>query len=90
MEELREKGSVPESKDFKIFGKRLEAINKELNVWTPSTWWEFLCYRGWVEDESSYWAFWVGAIGAFVLAGISLVLNGFQLHYAMHPISPTS
>ena len=89
MPELWEHDYVPQSRDFKIFGKRLESINKELNVWRPSDLAELVRYRGWVEEESNYWAFWA-VVGALIFAFLTLILGGLQLYYAIHPNSPGS
>ena len=90
MEDLWEGDYFPQSGDFRLFGKRLEALNRELNVWRPSTAWEMFQYRGWVEEESSYWNFVLAGIGAFVFALVSLILNGIQLHFAIYPNNPGS
>ena len=90
MEDIWEGDYFPQSGDFRFFGKRLEALNRELSVWKPSTLLEMLSYRGWVEEESNYWSLFLTAISVFVFALVSLVLNGVQLHYAIYPNSPSS
>ena len=74
--------SSPQSSDFPIFGKRLAAINTELNLWKPSTFREMLQWRGWIEEESSFW----NVIFAFAFGGfavLSCALSIAQLYFAI-------
>jgi hypothetical protein len=74
----------PQSEDFKIFGKRLEALNQELCSWKPYTTWDLIWYRGWVEDEATYLP---AIIGFFVIpvTFVSLALSISQVYYAINP-----
>ena len=90
MRDMWEGDYLPQSGDFKIFGRRLEVLNKELNVWKPSTFWEMLSYRGWVEEELNYWALFFTATSVFVFALITLILTCVQVYFAVHPKNPSS
>ena len=62
--------TVPQSADFKVFRKRLEDLNRTFNAWKPSTLSEVRRYRGWVEEETSYWQWVIAVIGIpFLVVG---------------------
>ena len=90
IEDVWEGDYFPQSGDFHFFGKRLEALNREMNVWKPSTFWEMVSYRGWVEEESNYWNLLIAGVSLFVFAVVTLVLDCIQVHYAIYPNSPSS
>ena len=90
MEDIWEGDYFPESRDFRFFGKRLEVLNRELNVWKPSTIREMLNFRGWVEEETNYWTLVISAFSVLVFASATLVLTCVLVYYAVHPNSPGS
>jgi len=90
MEDIWEGEYFPESRDFRFFGKRLEVLNRELNVWKPSTLREMLNFRGWVEEETNYWALLISALSVIVFASATLVLTCVLVYYAIHPNSPAT
>jgi len=75
----------PQSSDFKIFRTRLEALNRRLNSWKPSTFGEFIRYRGWVEEEANIWSTtWTVFAAIFIIP--SLITGIISAYYTMHPV----
>lgn len=76
-----------QSGDFRLFRRRLEALNSRLNAWKPSTFIELILYRGWVEEETDFGQLIIGMIGLlgipFVV--ISLVVSIITMYFTIYP-----